>query len=83
MLRGAFASHGAAYSLQGMKEILAAGLKAPIDNFYVTDIEIMNNCYAVRPLLASQRCGFSDIGGTNIDWNPFIVDRFNQKLQEI
>lgn len=83
LLQGAFATHAVMYSLQCMKEVISRGLKAPIDNFYVDEIQNMGNTYAIRPILCSQRAGMSNIGNQFIDWNPFILNRFQQKLAEL
>jgi GR25 family glycosyltransferase involved in LPS biosynthesis len=78
-----FSTHAVMYSLQGMKEILARNLGYPIDNWYVDEIQPMNNCYCVHPLLCSQYAGHSDIGHNFIDWHPFIVPRHAQKIAEM
>ena len=75
-----FATHAWALSIQGIKEILAAGLKAPIDNSVVDTIQNQQRCFITYPLLSSQREGYSDICMNDINWNPFIIDRYNQKL---
>jgi GR25 family glycosyltransferase involved in LPS biosynthesis len=75
-----YSTHSVIYSLQGCREIIARTIKAPIDNFYVDEIEPMNNSYCSYPILCSQRAGKSDIGGQFIDWKPFIVPRFNQQV---
>ncbi|MCL4419945.1 hypothetical protein M1146_07700, partial [Patescibacteria group bacterium] len=82
-LDGAFATHAAFYSLQGMNEIINNGLKAPIDNYYVDQIENQQRCYVTFPLLATQRAGVSSIGNTYIEWDKFITPRYYQKLAEI
>jgi GR25 family glycosyltransferase involved in LPS biosynthesis len=82
-LDGAFATHSWAISNQGMREILSAGLDAPIDNSIVKSIQPLQKCFITYPLLTSQRESFSDIGKTVINWHTFIVDRYNQKLGEI
>lgn len=79
----AFATHAAFYSLQGMKEIINRGLEAPIDNYYVKEIEPMQRCYVTFPLIATQRAGLSSIGGQWIDWDVFISQRYYQKLAEM
>lgn len=78
-----FATHSVIYSKQGMKEILALGMKYPIDNFIVDELQPMGRCYAIHPILFSQRDGFSDIGGQPMNWDPFITPRHNQKVAEI
>jgi GR25 family glycosyltransferase involved in LPS biosynthesis len=82
-LDGAFATHAAFYSLQGMREIINNGLKAPIDNYYVSDIQTLQRCYVTFPLLATQRAGVSSIGNTYIEWDKFITPRYYQKLGEM
>lgn len=78
-----FATQSVIYSKQGIKEILALGMKYPIDNFFVDELQPMNRCYAIHPILCSQRPGFSDIGQSDMDWMPFIEPRHNQKVAEI
>jgi GR25 family glycosyltransferase involved in LPS biosynthesis len=82
-LDGAFSTHAWAVSLQGAKEILAAGFYAPIDNCVVATVQKQQLCYATNPILATQAEGYSDIGNMNISWRPFIEQKFNQKLAEI
>jgi len=78
-----FATHAVVYSKQGVKEILGRNMDFPIDNWLVDTIQTEGFCYAVNPILCSQRPSFSDIGGQPMDWNPFIVHRHNQKVAEI
>jgi GR25 family glycosyltransferase involved in LPS biosynthesis len=76
----AYATHAWIISYQGMKEILASDLKPPIDNYIVDMVQPLGHCYCTYPLLASQREGLSDIGHAFIDWDPFIVDRYQQQI---
>lgn len=78
-----FATQSVIYSKQGIKEILALGMKYPIDNFIVEELQPMTRCYAIHPILCSQRDGFSDIGGQPMNWDVFITPRHNQKVAEI
>lgn len=78
-----YATHAVAYSFQGMKEILSRGMGYPIDNWLVDEIQPLGHCYAVHPVLASQRPGFSDIGHAEINWDPFIVAKHYQKYSEL
>jgi GR25 family glycosyltransferase involved in LPS biosynthesis len=82
LLDMAFATHAWAVSLDGMKEILAAGLEAPIDNSVVKTVQPMGHTYITYPLLCTQRPGYSDIGRTEINWQPFIEQRYYQKFSE-
>lgn len=75
-----FSTHAVIYSLQGMKEIMARGFDYPIDNYFVDKIEGAGNSYCTYPLLCSQTAGVSDIGGQEIDWNPFIVHKYAERL---
>lgn len=83
LVENAFATHAWALSLHGMKEILMAGLDAPIDNCIVAKIQHHGNTYITYPLLCTQRPGVSDIGNTFINWQPFIETRYYQKLGEL
>lgn len=83
LVENAFATHAWAISLHGMKEILMAGLEAPIDNCIVAKIQSHGTTYITYPLLATQRPGMSDIGNTYINWQPFIENRYYQKLGEL
>lgn len=78
-----FATQSVIYSKQGIKEILALGLDFPIDNSIVDNLQPMGRCYAIHPILCSQRDGFSDIGGQPMNWDVFITPRHNQKVAEI
>lgn len=78
-----FATHSVIYSLQGAKEIIARTLGFPIDNWIVAELQNDKLCYTAHPILCTQRAGFSDIGGTHMDWSPFIEPRHNQKVAEI
>jgi GR25 family glycosyltransferase involved in LPS biosynthesis len=77
-----YSTHAVLYSKRGMMEALSQGISHPIDNWYVSNLESLNESYAVVPLLCSQRAGFSNIGHAEIDWSPFIIPRFNQKINE-
>lgn len=78
-----FSTHSVLYSLQGMKEIISNGFDFPIDNYYVEKIEPMQRSFCTYPLLTSQRAGYSDICKNEIDWSPFIVSRYAQKMAEL
>lgn len=78
-----FATQSVVYSSQGMKEIIARNFGYPIDNWIVDNIQNEGRCFAVDPILCSQRAGISDIGGNFIDWNFFIEPRHNQKVAEM
>jgi GR25 family glycosyltransferase involved in LPS biosynthesis len=80
LVENAYATHAWAISLHGMKEILMAVLEAPIDNCIVNKIQCHGTTYITYPLLCTQRPGVSDIGNTFIDWQPFIEQRYYQKL---
>ena len=77
-----FSTHSVLYSLKGMKEILAQGIYAPIDNFYVEKIEPLHISYIAYPLLFSQKEGYSDICKQTISWRPFIDGSYNQRYNE-
>lgn len=78
-----FATQSVAYSAQGIKEIRTKDFGYPIDNWIVDEIQVLGRCFAVDPILCSQRKGFSDIGRNEIDWNPFIVAKHQQKIAEM
>jgi GR25 family glycosyltransferase involved in LPS biosynthesis len=78
-----FATHAWALSLDAMKNIISEGLDYPIDNSVVKTIQPRGNTYITYPLLATQRAGHSDIGKTYINWQPFIEQRYYQKLGEL
>lgn len=78
-----FSTHAVAYSKQGIKEIMARGLGFPIDNWLVSEIEVMGHSYCTYPLLASQNAGYSDIAHQEFSWRPFIEQKFQQKINEL
>lgn len=78
-----FSTHSVMYSLQGVKEIMTRGMEFPIDNWMVSDIQSQGNCYAVNPLLFTQREGFSDICKNEINWNLFIEPMYQKKINEL
>lgn len=78
-----FSTHAVFYSLDGMKNILAMGFDYPIDNFYVDKIEPMARSYCTYPFLVSQKAGYSDIGGAEMNWKAFLEHRFEQKISEL
>lgn len=75
-----YSTHAWAISNQGMKEILSVGLKAPIDNSVVDTVQKQQKCFITYPLLASQRAGISNIGNVFIDWSPYIINKYKEKL---
>ena len=83
LLRQAYSTHAVCYSLKAMKDILAMGITAPIDNWLASNFQNRNNSYAIRPLLATQRAGYSSIGHAWIDWDKFITPKFNEHLRNI
>lgn len=78
----AFSTHASAYSIAGIRAIMASGLQAPIDNHIVAVIQPLGKTYCTFPLLCSQYEGFSDIGQNVHSWRPFIEARFEQKIIE-
>lgn len=78
-----FSTHAVAYSKKCINEIMARKMDFPIDNWYVDEIEIMGGCYAINPLLCTQRQGFSDIGKADINWNLFIQPKHTQELNKL
>ena len=78
-----FATHSWAISQNGMKEIYNLGLDYPIDNSVVQKIQPLQRSYITYPILTTQRFGYSDIGKAEINWNHFLVTRYNQKLHEL
>jgi GR25 family glycosyltransferase involved in LPS biosynthesis len=82
-LQKAYATHSVLYSKQGIKEIMARGMEYPIDNWLCDNIEILGHTYCTYPFLCTQREGFSDIGRTMINWQPFMQPRYQQKLAEM
>jgi len=78
-----FSTHAVIYSNQGMKEIVTKDFGYPIDNWYVDVVQPIGHCYAVDPILATQRAGFSDIGKNYIDWNLFIEPKHNQEVSKM
>jgi hypothetical protein len=79
---GAFATHACAYSLKVMKECVGR-IGSPIDNWLCDEIQPLGDCYQTFPMLASQRDGFSSIGGQFFSWKPFLEQRFDQKIAEL
>lgn len=75
-----FSTHAVIYSLQGMKEIMARDFDYPIDNYYVDKIEPHGHSYCTYPLLCTQIEGMSDIGNSEINWSPFIVQKYAERL---
>jgi hypothetical protein len=78
-----FATHAVAYSKQAIKEILIRDFSYPIDNWIVKEIQNQGKCYCTNPMLARQRPDHSDINGQFVNWQPFIDQRFSQKLSEL
>ena len=78
-----FATHAWALSLDAMKNIMSEGLESPIDNSVVKTIQPRGHTYITYPLLCTQRPGHSDIGKTYINWQPFIEQRYYQKLGDL
>jgi hypothetical protein len=78
-----FATQSVMYSYQGAKEIMARGMNFPIDNWLVTEIQPDRRCFAIHPILCSQRAGYSDIGKADMDWAPFIEPRHYEKVARI
>lgn len=76
----AYSTHAVLYSLQGMKEIVSQKFDYPIDNWYVTHIQVLGHSYCTNPILVSQRDGYSDIGREKISWKPFLEHIFDKRL---
>jgi hypothetical protein len=82
-VRKGYATHHCIYSRAAMEILTTSYWEPPIDNWIVEHMQGLGNCYAIHPFLTTQSAGFSNIGKSEIDWNPFLSVRHNQKVLEL
>lgn len=84
-IKDAYATHAAIYSGRVMKEIIGKQMKAPIDNWLVSEIQKNGRCFATYPLLASQIVSKSDIysDAEFIDWKPHLEIKYNRQIEKM
>lgn len=78
-------THAAFYSLKGMKNIMEKNMYAPIDNFFVKEIQPAGNCYATYPFLISQIISKSDIYTAEDfqNWKPHLEEKYNRQIERM
>lgn len=78
-----YSTHAVAYGGHAMQTISEHTINAPIDNWIVQHYQEKNGCFCTYPLLATQRPGFSDIGGNHCDWNMYIDKTYNESIHRM
>lgn len=87
-LHSGYATHAIIYSKKGLRKALEAIISKkhnhlPLDEIMVRRVQNEGNCYAVFPMLVSQKSGFSDIEGREVNYDKFLTDRFNEKTKHL
>jgi hypothetical protein len=82
-LVGGYGTHAVAYSLNAMKFCVNVGMRYPIDNWLVDELQTRGNCYCTYPMLCSQKEDVSDIGGVFISWKPFLEVKYQQEINKL
>lgn len=79
-LKRGYALHACAYSRSGMSKVMALGPMLPVDWNIADNIQTQGNCYAINPMICTQRPGFSDIEKKQTNWAFALQDRFNERM---
>jgi hypothetical protein len=66
------------YVLKNFDNHAWIGKKHIIDVFYAYVVQPAFNCFAVSPIVASQRSGMSDITGKEVDYYQEIIDSYKK-----
>lgn len=73
-----YSTHAVAYNKHCMENFMNNYVDQPIDNYFVNSYQQFHKSFCSYPLLATQRKGFSNIGGQEIDWDIYITPNFNK-----
>jgi GR25 family glycosyltransferase involved in LPS biosynthesis len=77
---GGWALHAVIYKRSGMIKVLNAiknmKNKEPLDTLIVKEVQIDNKCFAVYPMLCTQKAGYSDIEGKRTNYSRLLEERF-------
>jgi hypothetical protein len=52
----------------------------PIDMIYADGIIPNKNCYITVPMVATQRAGYSDIEGAEVNYEDYLMDRYEKNI---
>lgn len=83
MVEKAYGLHAVSYSYKCMRKILSLPKQVPIDVAYAENIQSAGNCFCTNPMLATQRPSYSDIQKRHVDYEVFLQQRFNERLNEL
>lgn len=78
-----YSTHAVAYGKHAMQTISEHTINAPIDNWIVQHYQEKNGCFCTYPLLATQRPGFSDIGGNHCAWDNYITPKYEESVRRM
>ena len=90
-IKHSYTTHAIYYSAIGMKKLLfeiedmlnSNRLVRPLDVLIMAKIQKQGNCYCSFPLIASQRSSFSDIEKREVNYEPFIVQRYYEHTKHL
>lgn len=75
------ALHACVYSEQGLRAVLELGERIPIDEVIAEELHPNGHAYIMRPMLAVQYPGYSDIREKNVNYN-FMLKRYEDGIEE-
>jgi GR25 family glycosyltransferase involved in LPS biosynthesis len=83
-VKNAWTTHAIIYGAQGVVDYIKKKMpkdSTPIDAFYSKHIYPNFNCFVVNPLVAIQRCSFSDINNGVRNYEELMIANFKQNTQ--
>lgn len=75
------ALHACVYSEKGIQTILRLGERTPIDEVIAEEIHPLGNAYMMRPMLAVQYPGYSDIREKDVNYG-FLQKRYEEGIKK-
>lgn len=75
------ALHACVYSERGLRAVLSLGERIPIDEVIAEELHVHGNAYIMRPMLAVQYPGYSDIREKDVNYN-FMLKRYQDGIAE-
>ena len=84
---GAWALHACVYSRKGIRKSLKAIEERdngfPLDTLLVERVQIDGKSFCAFPMACTQRNGLSNIAGREVNYERFLIHRFNERTKHI
>lgn len=86
-VNAAYSTHAIAYGCDAIKMIadllINSNPEEPYDSFLVNNIQSLDKCYCVYPMLVSQKPGYSDIEKRVVNYDRLFGKRFLERTKHL